>query len=931
LAPTRKTWRSRIFEKWGALCHDHAGLLALIVAGATAFFAYFAFTIEINLGFLSLLEQDDPLVRRVEDANDNFGGLAYMNVALVTPADQPADKDRLIRYANLLTPKLQAHPDYIERVIDRIDVDGMIRWAPLFMESEELESFIRDVTARREDLAALFADIRLAPFLARLNAILENLIMESDEIADEADALRQLRALDDFYRTAWRYLRSEEDPDAGAAKHSLRKLLIPVADEDAIPEDDHFFFDDGRMLILRVMPVPPADDYTFCEELINLVNAATAEVDRQVPGVRVLLAGNPPVMRDEHRALVRDMRFSTIASLALVLIIFAVVFRRLSDLALIAICLVAGLLLTFGATYFTIGYLNLLTAFFAAIMIGLGIDFGIHLLSRYGEGTSRGLPVREAIIEAIVGAGPGVVTGGATTAAAFLALTIARFKGLAQLGFVSGVGILLMLLLMFTLLPALICLRDRRRKTNRPADKSLGDSLPLGRVAEFARKHARAAGLLILLPSAAAVYGAVHFKFNYDYRSLEPRGAISMQHIHEVERRLGRGIDNSMIIVDSLEECRHVADTVAQIAAEETTIDEVESIADFIPREVEETQDAKNRRLRTLQPIFAAMRIERRPTSGAALNSDELAAYRHAVRQSRQVVKAVLELAIVGGNFEIEDAAPPIIARLDEYLAYLEKDTSTRLAANAARYQGYLAEELAALLRNLQLAAQGERLTMEKLPDLVKENFIGKDGRLAVYLYPKGNIWHEIYMERYNSQLRKIDPNVLSLAVLFEEVVNNIKADFQGAIWYSLAAVFLLVLLDFRRLTTALLALFPLIIGSLWMVGVMPLLGIQFNLVNVAIVPLILGIGVDNGVHILHRYRAESSARVRHAVEHTGKAILLSSLTTTAGFGTLALASYVAIGSLGQLLAIGVTACLFTSVFALPIVLSFFEKRGWKV
>ncbi len=915
--------RERFFRWWGGVCYDHAWLVTAVVLAITAFFGYFALTIEINLGFLALLNEKDPLVQRVQDANDNFGDLSYTIIGLSTPAGEDVDKERLIRYAKALTPRLRQHPDLIGRVVERVELDAMIRWAPLFLKRADVDEFVTETKERQGDLRRLFGDVSLVPFITEMNAALEREIIEEDEIADEDDALASLEALGGFYETAWKYLDDSPETDPGPAKRSLRKLLLPVGDSD-IPDDDYFFFDNDRLLVIRVMTPKPADDYIYINEVLAMVDAAIAEVNEEVPGVKVLLAGNIPVMRDEHRALVGDMKFTTIASLILVLVIFVVVFRKVTDLALIAVCLIFGLAITFGVTEFAIGYLSLLTAFFGAIMIGLGIDFAIHLISRYGEWISRGLTARDAVIGAMVGAGPGILTGGVTTSAAFLVLMIARFKGLSQLGFVSGAGILIMLALMFSLLPALISLRDRRKVSGELTSKSIGDSLPLGRLADLVMTSPRLAGLLVVAISALAVFGVSRTSFNYDYRSLEPRGAVSLSDIDEVEERLGYCVDYAMYLCHSVEQCRQLA-----VAAENlSTVKTVESISDYIP----ENQAEKNARLRELAPVFDSIRIEKRPGDRAVFEGEDLRAYAVAARGSARVTKAVLQLAIMGGQFEIEDRAREVVRQVEAFADRVERAASSSTArSGAALYERIVATELGALLDSLKLAARGETLTPEKLPGQIRENFMGKDGRMALFAYPTSNVWNKRFMAEHNAEVLSVDDTAISIVLLFEKIFANIIEDFKSSVWFSLAAVFLLVILDFRRLGTSILALVPLIVGALWMVGVMPLLGMQFNMVNVSIVPLILGIGIDNGVHILHRYRMEREHRVHAAVAHTGKAILLSSLTTMAGFGMLGLATYVAIGSLGQLLVVGVAACFFTSVFVLPLILGQFDKRGWRV
>jgi len=367
--PSQMNWRMKLLAKWGAFCHDNAWLLVIVIVAISLFFAYFAMTIELNLGYLALLDDREPVVQRVNDANENFGGLDYLTIALVTPRDQPPDKERLIRYASKLAPKIRDHPELVSRLVEKVDLDQMIRWAPLFLDDKDLDDFIDESTKRKDDLARVFRDLHLPRFLTEFNRIIENEIIEEDEIADEKEALDQLRSLDKFFTTAQSFLTSEEEWDAGSVKRSIHRLMLPAGDEDDFPEDDYFLFDGGRMLILRLMSVDPDIDYEYCRQVLTMIENVAAEVSQEVPGVQMLLAGNIPVMHDEYNALVFDVQLATVLSMIAVLLIFVFVFRKFTDLLLIGLCLLSGLAITFGLTQFVIGYLSLLTAFFGSIMI----------------------------------------------------------------------------------------------------------------------------------------------------------------------------------------------------------------------------------------------------------------------------------------------------------------------------------------------------------------------------------------------------------------------------------------------------------------------------------------------------------------------------------------------------------------------------------
>ncbi len=132
-------------------------------------------------------------------------------------------------------------------------------------------------------------------------------------------------------------------------------------------------------------------------------------------------------------------------------------------------------------------------------------------------------------------------------------------------------------------------------------------------------------------------------------------------------------------------------------------------------------------------------------------------------------------------------------------------------------------------------------------------------------------------------------------------------------------------------MVSSVLALIPLTVGAIWTVGAMTLLGIELNMANVIAIPLILGIGIDNGVHVIHRYRIEGAGNIGTVLSTVGRAILLTSITTIAAFGTFAFGLYRGLSSMGIILGLGITICFFMSVYLLPAMFGAIEKAGVKL
>jgi hypothetical protein len=286
--------------------------------------------------------------------------------------------------------------------------------------------------------------------------------------------------------------------------------------------------------------------------------------------------------------------------------------------------------------------------------------------------------------------------------------------------------------------------------------------------------------------------------------------------------------------------------------------------------------------------------------------------------------------AIRGGakeQAELLDAPLDAVAGLRQAVADLPPDKARRRLQRVQRdIMAGLREGLGLLRQNVQGGAVTPETLLADLPRGLQDR-LHSDGRYAVYAYPARPIWDKQYMERLIEDLRAVSPEATGFPVTHWETSQSIEEGFRDASLIACVALLVLLLVDFRSLRFTLLALAPLAMGIAWMWGSLSVLGIAYNFVNVIAFPLIIGIGVASGVHILHRYRQEGERDVAPVVRHTGMAIFLSAATTMVGFGSLTLAQHRGAASLGLVLLLGVGACLATAVLFLPALLRVLQRQ----
>jgi len=216
------------------------------------------------------------------------------------------------------------------------------------------------------------------------------------------------------------------------------------------------------------------------------------------------------------------------------------------------------------------------------------------------------------------------------------------------------------------------------------------------------------------------------------------------------------------------------------------------------------------------------------------------------------------------------------------------------------------------------LAAQREEPvpSWEQLPPALINRY-HRGSQWLIKIYPKADVWEKLALENFLQELSQVDPAVTGLPLLTHTYLGQIKDSYWVAGRNALIAISLILLISFRRLDEALWALAPKLLGVIWMLGAMGMLGVNFNPANATALPLTLGIGLVFGVHVVHRMRGNPNLGV--FAGSTGNAVLVSGVSTVLGYISLVTSPYRGIASLGLIMGLGVISSLLTSLVVLPV------------
>ncbi|MBX9585611.1 MAG: MMPL family transporter [Gemmataceae bacterium] len=843
-----------------------------------------------------LLAADKPCQQRWQKYLDAFGDDEDMVVVV-----EGGDRRRMEAALDAVAGRVKARPDLFDRVFHRVDLRGLHDRAVLFLPPDQLEA----VRGRVERMDPLLGP--LAPLAwPRLNA--ESLLGTAAAALDggtrtvaDADLLAQLPAV---ARAAAATLR---DP---AAYRNPWALAGPrTADRDGerqLTEAQYFFTPDGTLGMLLCRPKTDGRSFTPAKEANDAMRAVLAEAGRDFPDLAFGLTGLPVLETDEM--VLSDVDSQRAAWLALlgVAALYFVVYRGFRYPLLTVGSLAVGTAWALGWAAATVGHLNILSATFAVMLIGMG-DYGVLWVARYDEERRAGLSADGAMRATAAHAGPGIVTAAVGTAVAFFATMLADFRAVAELGWIAGCGVLFCGLSCLTVVPAALTLWERRAGSGCVRSGKLRWLTLPARQDIIPYPSAWLPGLsnrprLVLAVGALLLVGCGVFvarlTYNHNLLDLQPRDLDSVAW----ERKL---IDKAAGMTwDALSVARTPAEAAALRVGYEALpgVGRVVEVASLVPAD----QDAKLPAVRAVHNRLAG--LPPADTLPPPRPSDP---------------GRVRELA--GRVRDHSGAGPDLASAAADLLAALH--ASPGPAGRLAAFDRHLAADLAADLHRLRAVSRPEPITLADLPAELRERYIGANGEYLVRAFARDSLWDADALGRFTAAVQAVDPEATGKAFRTREGLRQMKAGFEWAGVYALGAIVLVLWFDLRSARGVLLGLFPLAAGAVLTAGAMGLFGVPLNPANLIALPLVVGVGVDNGVHVLHDYRAGRRTSAYRLGAATGRGVLVAALTTVLGFGTLMTARHRGMASLGLVLTLGVTCCMVAALVWLPAVLRLLDER----
>ena len=859
-----------LFRAWVGLVRRGAWAVVLLsVLGAGLTVVYLARNLAINTDTTDMLSAELPFRQNNREVDRLFPQLAD-NILLVLDGKTPEQVDRAARQ---IGERLRAQPKTFGALFDPEGDPFLQQNGLLFLDVKELEDLTGRLAEAQPFLASLWGDASLATLFDLLRKGIEQ------QLEGKAPPVALARVLDML-------------AEVGEAR---------LAGGENILSWQRLLSGDGTGTVRRLMVLSPPLDFGSLQpagEAIGALKDLRQELRLDGVGpVRLRISGSAALQQDELKSVERGMGLAGALSFVLVFGLLILGLRSPSLVLAVAVTLILGLIWTAGFAIWALGSLNLISVAFAVLFIGLSVDFGIHFALRFREHLNAGLE-KGAALDATAAAGGGGLTLCAVAAAiAFYSFLPTDYVGLAELGLIAGSGMFVALAANLTVLPAFLAVLPVRA-----GGSGVGGTAWAGRLRRGLQRHARR---VLIGAAAAALLGlslAPQARFDFDPLNLQDRHLESVAVIHELAAGDGASTYSATVLAPDVSAAR-------DLGARLTALPEVAGVASvlsFVP----DNQEEKTEIVRDL----ALFMLPSLAPGGGQGDRDPI--------RRRQAADALAQtLGALGGV----KARTDVTQAASRFRAMLAKFDDGGLAG----LERGLLEAFPDAVRRLRDTLAPEAFGLADLPADIRARYVAADGRARLDVIPADDLRNPKAVERFVTALRGLAPSASGAPVTIYEAGRAVLSAFVEAGTIAVTAILLLLAVLLRRASDVAFVFAPLALAAVLTVVCSVAFKVPFNFANIIVLPLLFGLGVASGIHLVLRDRQERAAGARKSggpasafETSTPRAVLFSALTTIGSFGAIALSGHPGTSSMGVLLTIAISLTLVCTLVLLPALLA---------
>ncbi len=834
-------------------CWHHARLVVVGAIVLTVLLgAYAATHIGLDTDESHMISADLPF-RKAEQATDR--GFPQNMDLLVVVVDGPTP-DRAEQAVNQLLARLEVRHDLFRSLRRPSEETFFRKNGLLFLSTEDLTELSDRLVAAQPLLGALARDPSLRGMLSSVNLALEGAAHGQMDVKDLEPMVDQL--------------------DRVAAQLAVGKAAAPLSWQNLFGPAG---MQDTPRRFLLAQPILKYGELVAGRQASDAIRQAADNLGfTSANGYRIRLTGSVALADANFATVTEGVEVSAPLMLLAVCVLLYLAVRSAGVVAAILLSLLVGLVATGAFAAATVGTLNPISVAFAVMFVGIAVDFAIQFVVRYRDERYRlSQPVLALRSCAAEMAAP-LTVAATTTAVGFLSFLPTEYTGVSQLGLIAGGGMIIALVVDFTLLPALLALLH-------PPPEKAPVGLPLAKVDGWLARHCLPVVGVSAILAAAGAAALPFLPMDFNPLNLQNPKAEAVSTFME----LSHDPESTAYAISVLEPSVTAASSLAERLDRLPEVRRTMTIQTFVP-------DQQDQKLAIIDDLSALL--------GPTLNPIE-------TRPPPSGEELVTVLGTTADKLEVVAKGQDPMHNLAQHL----RQVAAAGPASAEALQKALVTGLPGQLDDLRRMLSVKAITFKTLPpDLVRE-WISPDGKARIQILPKGDMQDEKALTRFVKAVRAIAPNASGMPVSIEQSGTVVVHAFTKAGLTALLAIGILLWIMLRRVRDAVLVLLPLAMGALYTVIGCVATGLAINFANIIALPLLLGIGVAFNIYFVVNWRQGLTGHLESA---TTRAVLFSALTTGSAFGSLALSPHLGTASMGLLLFLSLGLSVITTFIVLP-------------
>ena len=852
-------------------------LIVLIIIGLLTFSAwqYTASHLSINTDTTDMIAPNAPFQRNLRNFEKAFSQDVH-KITLVIESDTPElTKSATLRLARLLrADKANFEEVNIPNKNDFFERNGL-----LYLDSADLQTLSNNLSQAQPFIGRISQEPNLTGFLS----IFEDALSSTDKSQEVPIDLSSL--IDKVSLALNKSMNGDNNLLSWETLIAEKKLSGQDTDKSFINVSPRFDFTQIR----------PA------ENPIKAIRKAIADIQEPgLPSVKVWITGEVGLEDDELEGMSSGTFNASIFSVVLVFVILLVAYHG-SILMTVATLFTLAIGMVFCGAFaaFSVKELNLISVAFAVSNIGLGVEYAIHFCLRYRDNLKLHVNRQRAIRSTLLSTSPSLILCAGTTAIGLYAFIPTDYRGVSELGLLAGTSLFICLLVTLTVLPALLRFIPVPAELESPPAHPVLATLA-GKLATVTLHYAKAISVATCLLAILSI-GLV-FKVKTDFNPINLRDPNTESVI--AFKNLIKDPDTSPMTLTVLAADEQKAKAIQQKLSGLGSVDKTVSLFDFVP-------SAQEEKLALIEDMGMVLGSQSQSFPALTPDNDPTPAI-------NRLIKAI-DTSLPGKTNTYEIAALNAFKKeLQDMLIEIDtrQEPSRRLFIE--KIQTTLLGTLPGAINELLTSLNAREITLADLPPDIKERWLSKEGLYRIQIFPKKDLNDLTNLQQFITEVQSVAPDTTDLPVIYWESMKEVVGAFKKAITIALITIALLLYGIRRNMTDTLLVMTPLILAGLFTMASTVLTNTPINYANIIALPLLLGLGVDNGIHMVEKLHHSLSEEQNIYQSSTARAMFYGALTTASSFAGLAFSPHEGIASMGLIITMGIFWIMTCTFIILP-------------